>query len=98
MSLIADYAAHEKGIVLSPNAKKQVDEIITEAYRNRDRTFGNARFAYDVLDQTKINMGLRLMTMDNPRELSKDELSLVSAQDVEKIRITNKNGMQIKIT
>ncbi len=93
LSQIADYAAHKKGIVLSPNAKKQVDEIITEAYRNRDRTFGNARFAYDVLDQTKINMGLRLMTMDNPRELSKDELSLVSAQDVEKIQMKTKRAL-----
>ena len=93
LSQIADYAAYEKGIVLSPNAKKQVDEIITEAFRNRDRTFGNARFAYDVLDQAKINMGLRLMTMDNPRELSKDELSLVSAHDVEKIQMKTKRAL-----
>ncbi|MBL7814725.1 MAG: AAA family ATPase [Saprospiraceae bacterium] len=93
LSQIADYAAHEKGIVLSPNAKKRVDEIITEAYRNRDRTFGNARFAYDVLDQAKINMGLRLMTMDNPRALSKDELSLVSAQDVDKIQLKTKRAL-----
>lgn len=93
LSQIADYAAHEKGIVLSPNAKKRVDEIITEAYRNRDRSFGNARFAYDVLDQAKINMGLRLMTMDNPRALSKDELSLVSAQDVDKIQLKLKRAL-----
>lgn len=93
LSQIADYAAHDKGIVLSPNAKKQVDQIITEAYRNRDRTFGNARFAYDVLDQAKINMGLRLMSMDNPKDLSIDELSLVSSKDVEKIQLKIKKAL-----
>lgn len=93
LSQIADYAAHDKGIVLSPNAKKQVDQIITEAYRNRDRTFGNARFAYDVLDQAKINMGLRLMSMDNPKALTVDELSLVSSQDVEKIQLKIKRAL-----
>jgi SpoVK/Ycf46/Vps4 family AAA+-type ATPase len=93
LAQIAEYASFEKGIVLSPAAKKRVEEIITEAFRNRDRAFGNARFVYDILDQAKINMGLRVMNMDNPHQLSRDELSLVSLTDVEKIQTKTKRDL-----
>jgi SpoVK/Ycf46/Vps4 family AAA+-type ATPase len=85
LSQIGHYAAHEKGVLLSPAAHKRVEEIITEAYRNRDRSFGNARFVYDIIEQGKINMGLRIMSHDNPKSLSKDEMSLIQIADVDKI-------------
>ena len=93
LSQIAAFAAHEKGIVLSPAAGKRTDEIITEAFRNRDRAFGNARFVYDITDQAKINMGLRVMSHDNPKGLSKDELSLVQAADVDRIQLKPKRDL-----
>ncbi|RMG82400.1 MAG: AAA family ATPase, partial [Bacteroidetes bacterium] len=40
LSQIAEYACAEKEVVLSDEAKARVDELITEAYRNRDKTFG----------------------------------------------------------
>ena len=93
LSQIAAYAAHEKGIILSPAAKKRVDEVITEAYRNRDRSFGNARFVYDIIEQAKINLGLRIMSHDNPKSLTKDEMSLVQIVDVEKISLKLKRDL-----
>ena len=90
---IASYAGHEKSIVLSPAAKKRVDEIITEAFRNRDRSFGNARFVYDIIEQAKINLGLRIMSHDNPKSLTKDEMSLIQLVDVEKISFKPKRDL-----
>jgi SpoVK/Ycf46/Vps4 family AAA+-type ATPase len=87
LSQIADYAAHEKGVVLNVKAKEKVDEIITESYRSRDRSFGNARFVYDIIEQAKLNMGLRVMNYPNPRSLPKDSLASVELSDVEKIRL-----------
>ncbi|MEM6725865.1 MAG: AAA family ATPase, partial [Bacteroidota bacterium] len=84
---IANYASTNKNVRLSVDSKERIDELITEAYRNRDRSFGNARFVNDIIEQAKVNLGLRIMKTDNPRELSEEDLSTVEIVDVENIKI-----------
>jgi SpoVK/Ycf46/Vps4 family AAA+-type ATPase len=93
LSQIADFAAYEKGVIISPAAKRRIEEVITEAYRNRDRSFGNARFVYDITEQAKVNLGLRIMSHDNPKSLTKDEVSLIQLSDVEKISLRPKREL-----
>jgi SpoVK/Ycf46/Vps4 family AAA+-type ATPase len=93
LAQIADYACLEKTVVLSPAAKRRIEDIIVEAYRTRDRSFGNARFVYDLIEQAKVNLGLRIMSMDNPKGLSNDEMSLIQAMDVEKIQFKPKREL-----
>lgn len=85
LSKIALYASEEKGVELTPEAQEKIDEIIVDAYRKRDRTFGNARFVYDLVEKAKINLGLRAMSAENPRLLEKDRLTIIQAEDVAKI-------------
>jgi SpoVK/Ycf46/Vps4 family AAA+-type ATPase len=85
LSQIAMYACEEKGVRLTREAGKKIDEIIVDAYRNRDRSFGNARFVYDLVEKGKINLGLRIMSDDNPREREKTELETIELRDVQKI-------------
>ena len=87
LSQIASLALKEKAVQMSANAKKRIDDIIVEAFRNRDRSFGNARFVYDITEQAKINLGLRIMAHENPKTMSKDELSLIKSADVERLQI-----------
>lgn len=87
LSQIAEYACIEKEVKLTIPAKNKIDEIIINAYRDRDRTFGNARFVYDIIEKSKINLGLRVMSTENPEELEKEALELVELADVEKIEI-----------
>ncbi|MCP3933072.1 MAG: AAA family ATPase [Bacteroidetes bacterium] len=93
LSQIAEYACEEKGVKLPLEAKNKIDEIITAAYRKRDRTFGNARFVYDLIEKSKIKLGLRVMLSENPAELSKDALSVVQIEDVEKIELKPKREL-----
>ncbi|MEM9822087.1 MAG: AAA family ATPase, partial [Bacteroidota bacterium] len=93
LSKIAGYACGEKDVVLSDLASVKIDELITKAYRDRDRSFGNARFVYDVIEQAKINLGLRVMAEENPRSLSKEDISIIQLQDVEKIEIKTKREL-----
>lgn len=86
LSQIADYACTEKEVVLTPDSKARLDEYILNAYRTRDRTFGNARFVYDLIEKSKISLGLRVMGHENPRELDKENLSLIELHDVEKVQ------------
>ena len=84
---IAQYACSEKGVKLTPEAKKAINEIITKAYRNRDRSFGNARFVYDLIEKSKVKLGLRVMSGENPTELPTDKLGLILKEDVDKVDV-----------
>lgn len=86
LSEIALYACREKEVVLSQEAKKLVDEMIIEAYRNRDRTFGNARFVNDLIEKAKVALGLRVMASTQIKDPTRDELSLILPQDIEHIK------------
>lgn len=87
LSEIALYSAKEKEILLSQEAKTKIDHIITEAYRNRDATFGNARYVNDVIDKAKINLALRVMSSPQPQNLDKDFLATITGEDIDKIRL-----------
>jgi SpoVK/Ycf46/Vps4 family AAA+-type ATPase len=83
LSRIADYAAEQQGVQLTLEAKALLDEDITQAFRARDRTFGNARYVHDLVEKAKMKMALRLMSRDASGEsLSDEELGRIEAEDV----------------
>jgi SpoVK/Ycf46/Vps4 family AAA+-type ATPase len=96
MLLIADLASQRKGVTLTPEAKALLEEILVEAYRNRDKTFGNARYVYSVVDEAKMNLGLRLMNHPNVADLSNEMLSTVEYEDVQKIA-AGRNKKKLKL-
>ncbi len=93
LSQIAGYACEEKAVVLTNDSKEMVDEIILDAFRNRDRTFGNARFVFDVIEQAKINLGLRVMAKENPEELPNSDMELILPEDIARINIKRKREL-----
>ncbi len=93
---ISNYASSKRSVFLTDDAGNLVQKILTEAYRNRDETFGNARFAYSIIDEGKMNMGLRLMKKEDVKELSNEELSTITLEDVENIE-TVKRKKKINI-
>ncbi len=82
LSQIAEYACIEKGVVLTEAARKKLDEIILDAYRRRDRTFGNARFVYDLVEKAKVNLGLRVMAVSQPEQIENPVLATIEVEDV----------------
>ncbi|NND08297.1 MAG: AAA family ATPase [Saprospiraceae bacterium] len=87
LAAIAQYACTKKEIKLTAAARKHIQDLITDAFRRRDRSFGNARFVFDLLDQAKINLGLRIMRKANHHGLNSDHLKLVRLEDVQRIDI-----------
>ncbi len=82
---IAHYAATKKDVIISDGAKDKLSKIITEAYRKRDRTFGNARFVSALVDEAKLNMGIRVVHTHDPEKLNKKILSVIQTEDIEDI-------------
>ncbi len=85
LMLIAEYTAAKRSIVFSPEGKEFLYKKLVDSYRERDKTFGNARYVNSLIDESKMNMGLRLMQNSNPNELSKEELSTIKPEDIAKI-------------
>ncbi len=93
---IADFASVKRSVKLESDSKTLVKKLIVEAYRNRNRTFGNARYAYSLIDEGKMNMGLRLMKGNNISKLTNEELSTIKIEDIEKI-IATKQKIKVDI-
>lgn len=82
---IAGFASNKRGIGLSDNAAVSLKKFLTDRYRERDKFFGNARLVNSMLDEAKINLGLRVMKTEKPEELDSVALSTLEKEDFDKI-------------
>lgn len=82
---IADFSCAKRGVTFSDDAKEILYKYFVDRYRDRDRFFGNARMVNSMIDEAKMNLGLRIMKTEKPEELTIEQLSLVMPEDLEKI-------------
>lgn len=92
LSRISEVAAEKLEVTLEPEAQRLLDQIIIREYRERDKTFGNARFVFDLVEQAKIHLGLRAMGAEDPEALTHEELSLIQADDIVRARARENAG------
>ncbi len=92
---IADFAALDQGVQFSKYAKDKINDLIVNAYRDRDINFGNARFVYDLVEKAKINLGLRVMLQEKPEDLSDKEFNLIKQEDVNNIQLVKQKTKPI---
>jgi SpoVK/Ycf46/Vps4 family AAA+-type ATPase len=84
---IAEYSAERRGVRMNPEAKEALYKKLVSAYRDRDEFFGNARLVNSLIDECKMNLGLRVMEVANPASLTMDELSTLTLADVDKLSV-----------
>jgi len=82
---IAELAAKKRYVKFSEESKAYLAEKITEAYRNRTKAFGNARMVTGLVEEAKMNMGLRVMKSPNPELLTADQLQTIELEDVKQV-------------
>jgi len=90
---IAEKVAQEKEIHFSDESFSIIREMITEAYRDRDKSFGNARFVEDLLERAKQQMAMRVMSRKKPSRLTRCELSEIQVSDVISLRPKTKGDI-----
>ena len=86
---IALYAADQKQLMIAEDAKFYLQEQLTDAYRKRDNSFGNARFVNAVIEEAKQDMGIRLMKSTNMDSLTKEDLSTLTLADLKNVFVSN---------
>ena len=80
---ISERYTAQKNVHLTEEATAYLAEQLMEGFRNRDKSFGNARYAISIIDEAKMNLGLRLMKRADLRELDGNMLSTIEKEDVE---------------
>lgn len=85
---IAESALGKRHLLADLDAKAYLLQKFTEAYRDRDKSFGNARFAISVVDEAKMNMALRLVKLKDYEKLSVEEISTLRKADLAKVFAT----------
>jgi len=90
---IAKFTMEKRGVKLGDTAEEYLYKKLVDAYRNRDKMFGNARYVNTIIDESKMNMGLRLMQHLNPSALTNEEISTIQPSDIEKIFEGKKKGI-----
>ena len=80
---IAKYASKKKTVKLSKKATVKIKKIVTSAFRKRDKTFGNARYVHSIIDEAKMNLGIRLVREYDQEDITKELLTNIQEQDVE---------------
>lgn len=86
---IASYSAERKQLKIAPEAQEYLKEQLTEAYRKRDNSFGNARFVNAVIEEGKQDMGIRLMKLENMDDLTAEDLSTITLEDLRNVFASN---------
>lgn len=89
---IGNYHAEQIDVDLDKDAEEYLYTKLVEAYRDRDKTFGNARYVNSIVDESKMNMGLRIMDGNiNISTLDEAALSTVKEEDIKDIFRKNIN-------
>jgi SpoVK/Ycf46/Vps4 family AAA+-type ATPase len=82
---IAAKKAARKGLTIDPNAGYTLMRLIGEEYRNRNKSFGNARLVGSIIESAQINLGVRIMKNPNPESLSLETISTITKEDLDRI-------------
>jgi SpoVK/Ycf46/Vps4 family AAA+-type ATPase len=83
---IGNYHAEQVDVDLDKDAEEYLYTKLVEAYRDRDKTFGNARYVNSLVDESKINMALRIMDGKvNLEKLDEAALSTIKVEDIKDI-------------
>lgn len=64
---------------LSPSAREKLQQVLAHAVANKDKNFGNARFARNLFERTLENQATRLATVAS---LTKESLSDITDEDI----------------
>ncbi|MBU2650938.1 MAG: AAA family ATPase [Bacteroidetes bacterium] len=85
---IAGFIARKKMVALSEAAFDLMETEVTRAWRLRDKSFGNARMVTGIIDDAKINLGVRIMRDMQNNHLNKKLVSTIEEEDIRDVFIS----------
>ena len=87
---IASSEFNKNKLNLLPEAKALLSKKLVDAYRSRTNSFGNARMVISIVNEAKMNMGIRLMKNENVKDLPAELFSEITEEDIKEVFEDNK--------
>lgn len=87
---IASSEFNKNKLNLLPEAKALLSKKLVDAYRSRTNSFGNARMVISIVNESKMNMGIRLMKEENVKDLPAEKFSEITEADIKEVFEDNK--------
>ncbi len=84
---IARIKAERKRLKIAEDADYLLRQILSEEYRNRDITFGNARLVGSLIEAAQLNLGVRIMKNKYPEKLDIDTICTITKIDLQCISL-----------
>ncbi len=69
---------------IDKSAEAELKKVFTNLYRNRDKSFGNARLVRNIFDEAKINLGKRVLNISE-KERTKELLNSITLDDISQL-------------
>lgn len=82
---IADYYLSKSGNQITPDARTFLSKEVIDAYRDRDRTFGNARYVNGIIEEAKMKMGLRIVKTGDINQLKPEQFTTITLEDIQNV-------------
>lgn len=82
---IAELVAEKRCVSFTEGSKEFLYTKLIEGFRNRNKSFGNARLVNSLVDEAKINMGLRIMRSPNVKDFTPLQLKTIELEDIQQI-------------
>ncbi|HOI30061.1 MAG TPA: AAA family ATPase [Melioribacteraceae bacterium] len=70
--------------ILTSEAEELLKKEFVKLYRNRDKSFGNARLVKNILNEAKLNLSKRVVTLPD-KERTKEILNTINEEDIKLI-------------
>jgi SpoVK/Ycf46/Vps4 family AAA+-type ATPase len=84
---IAHIKAARKRLIIGDDAQHILMQLLSEEYRNRDITFGNARLVGSVIESAQLNLGVRIMQHANPEKLDTKTICTLTVADLQSVSV-----------
>lgn len=82
---IAHLEFNKHKLNITNDAKNLLSKKLVDLYRSRTRSFGNAREVIRIVNESKMNMGLRLMKNENVKDLPAEMFSEILEADIKEV-------------
>jgi SpoVK/Ycf46/Vps4 family AAA+-type ATPase len=82
---ISDSLIEQRGMIITPSARQLFNKKITDLYRSRDETFGNARLVGTLISKVEQALSSRLIENSTSFDSDYDLLLEIMDTDVEKV-------------
>ncbi|MEJ5350209.1 MAG: AAA family ATPase [Melioribacteraceae bacterium] len=80
---------------ITPDALELLKKEFINLYRNRDKSFGNARLVRKIFEEAKINLSKRIINLDESKR-TKENLNTITLEDIQNI-LKKEKGKDFKL-